>query len=217
MNDKNRYTVLLYSLDKETAVRSAFALSDAEGDLIPFQDFNKLLEYVKKSPPELLLIDIDHSTQKPLKLIQTLNSFKQCVLIGITRNNPLNIVVQAVRYGVRDVLSLDSDMLKLQKEIGGHYQDWRERDQSFLERQKKEYDFSNIIGQSQPIQQVFNLISKIVKRKWVTVLVYGETGTGKELIARTIHYQTCREDEQFVEINCSALPETLLESEYIRL
>lgn len=212
--NKNKYIVLLYSPDKEKAVRSAFALSDADGELFRIQDFNKILRQVESLSPALILIDIDHTSQKPLKLIQTLSSsFKQITLVAITTRNPLNTVVQAVRYGVRDVLNLNTDMLKLQKEISYHYQDWHERDQSYLTRQRKEYDFRNIIGQSQPIQQVFNLISKIVKRKWVTVLIYGETGTGKELIARTIHYQTCQDDEQFVEINCSALPETLLESE----
>ena len=212
--NKKRYTVLLYTLDKEAAVRSAFALSNADGELILFKDSEKLLKQVENASPELILIDIDHSHQQPLKLVQTLaNSFKQTPLIGVTSLNPLNTVVQAVRYGVRDVLNLNSDMLKLQKEISDNFQDWRQRDQAFLERQKKEYDFSNIIGSSESIQQIFSLISKIVKRKWITVLINGETGTGKELIARTIHYQTCRDDEQFVEINCSALPETLLESE----
>ncbi|MDW7680401.1 MAG: sigma 54-interacting transcriptional regulator, partial [bacterium] len=63
------------------------------------------------------------------------------------------------------------------------------------------------------MQSIFNLLSKIVKRKWVTVLLLGETGTGKGLTARAIHYNSFDSYRPFVEINCNTLPENLLESE----
>jgi len=76
----------------------------------------------------------------------------------------------------------------------------------------KEYDFSNIIGHSPKMAQVFKLLSKVIDTP-TTVILLGETGTGKELIAKAIHYNSKRKDKLFVAQNCGALPDSLLESE----
>jgi transcriptional regulator with PAS, ATPase and Fis domain len=77
---------------------------------------------------------------------------------------------------------------------------------------EREYSFSGIIGQSKQVQELFGLIRSIAETD-VTVLLQGETGTGKELIARAIHYNSPRKAKRFVAINCGALSLTLLESE----
>lgn len=77
---------------------------------------------------------------------------------------------------------------------------------------EKQYEFQNIIGQSQAMQEVFRLMRKVIATD-TTVLLIGETGTGKELIARAIHYNGPRKHKLFVAQNCAALPDTLLESE----
>ena len=83
----------------------------------------------------------------------------------------------------------------------------------FLKKQlKKKDDFKEIIGKSDEIQQVFQLVDKVADTD-STILICGESGTGKELIAKAIHYRSCRSNQQFVSINCGALPESLLESE----
>jgi len=77
---------------------------------------------------------------------------------------------------------------------------------------EKDYDFSNIIGQSPKMLQVFKLLKKVIDTP-TSVLLFGETGTGKELIARAIHYNSSRKKKLFVAQNCGALPDSLLESE----
>ncbi len=74
-------------------------------------------------------------------------------------------------------------------------------------------DFSRFIGDSPPVHKLFDLITRIVRNKEVSVLICGETGTGKEVIARIIHENSTAGDELFVEVNCAAIPEHLLESE----
>lgn len=74
------------------------------------------------------------------------------------------------------------------------------------------YDFSRIIGKSRAMQTVFELLEKVIDSD-ATVLIRGETGTGKEMIAQTLHYNSRRKDKAFVAQNCAALPENLLESE----
>ena len=87
------------------------------------------------------------------------------------------------------------------------------RENRFLKEELKgRYEFQNIIGRSRSMQKVFNLISQVASTS-STVFVYGETGTGKELVARAIHYKSPRHEEPFVPVNCAAIPETLLESE----
>jgi len=75
-----------------------------------------------------------------------------------------------------------------------------------------QYDFSNIIGHSQKMMDVFKLVSKVIDTP-TTVMLYGETGTGKEMLAHAIHYNSNRKDKMFVAQNCGAFTETLLESE----
>ena len=74
-------------------------------------------------------------------------------------------------------------------------------------------DFSRVIGTSPAMQEIFNVITRVVRNREISVLICGETGTGKEVIARTIHENSTIGDELFVEVNCAAIPEHLLESE----
>ncbi|MFA4829748.1 MAG: sigma-54 dependent transcriptional regulator, partial [Thermodesulfovibrionales bacterium] len=75
------------------------------------------------------------------------------------------------------------------------------------------YGFDSIIGQSEEMQKIFEIIKKIAKSDATTIMLQGESGTGKDLVAKVIHYQSRRSDKPFMEINCTALPETLIESE----
>ncbi len=107
------------------------------------------------------------------------------------------IIHEEVKLLVRSALkqrSLQTENLILRKQI------------------EKEYDFSHIIGVCPKIRKVLDEVTKIADAK-SNVLIVGETGTGKELIARAIHYSSMRKDKPFVPINCSAIPENLLESE----
>jgi two-component system, NtrC family, response regulator AtoC len=74
-------------------------------------------------------------------------------------------------------------------------------------------DFSRVIGNSKPIRQVFDVMERVVQNREVSVLLFGETGTGKEIVARAIHDNSAEGSELFVEVNCAAIPEHLLESE----
>jgi len=77
---------------------------------------------------------------------------------------------------------------------------------------EREYSFAGIVGQSKPMQELFALIRSLAETD-VSVLIQGETGTGKELIARAIHYNSPRRSQRFLAVNCGALAETLLQSE----
>jgi DNA-binding NtrC family response regulator len=76
----------------------------------------------------------------------------------------------------------------------------------------KEFCFSNIIGKSPVMQELFSLIRRVARTK-STVIIYGKSGTGKELVAKALHYNSPRADKAFVAFNCAAIPETLLETE----
>jgi transcriptional regulator with PAS, ATPase and Fis domain len=80
------------------------------------------------------------------------------------------------------------------------------------EELQERHSFGNIIGENAQMQEIYNLL-KMVSETFSTVLIQGETGTGKELVARAIHYNSPRKDQPFIKVSCAALPETLLESE----
>ncbi len=107
------------------------------------------------------------------------------------------------------VSSLIAQAVKLHELIA-----WERKEKEDLKRQlKARYSLGNIIGSSKGMQEVFRTVHKVAKSR-ATVLLRGESGTGKELIARAVHTNSERADRPFIKVNCAAIPENLLESEF---
>jgi DNA-binding NtrC family response regulator len=120
-----------------------------------------------------------------------------------------------VRAGASDYFALPGDLELLRDWMEARVEEARARVRAgnLMSQEAERYDFSALIGESPELQAALNRVARVIPRDRVTVLLTGETGTGKELIAQAIHYNGPRRSEPFVEVNCTALPETLLESE----
>ena len=110
------------------------------------------------------------------------------------------------------VASIISQVLKINRLIHVEKEEILMRDEYVLEELRRRYRLENLVGQSQAIERVLSMAATAAKSR-ATILLTGETGTGKELVANVIHYNSDRSSGPFIRVNCGALPETLLESE----
>ncbi|MGQ9654479.1 MAG: sigma-54-dependent transcriptional regulator, partial [Thermodesulfobacteriota bacterium] len=134
--------------------------------------------------------------------------------IVCTGYGSIDSAVQAMRLGAFDYITkplrLEEIRLVLDKALAFRQ---LHRDNLQLRKQLKEkYRFENLIGQSEPMQEVFRLLERVADTD-STILIYGESGTGKELVARALHFNSSRRERPLVVVNCSAIPQELLESE----
>jgi Nif-specific regulatory protein len=113
---------------------------------------------------------------------------------------------------LRVVASMISQALKVHRLVESERQRLVDENTMLRQELKQRYDFSNIIGNSGPMKQVYEQVAQVAHTN-TTVLVRGESGTGKELIAHAIHYNSLRAKKPFIKVSCAALPETLIESE----
>jgi two-component system response regulator PilR (NtrC family) len=141
--------------------------------------------------------------------IQTTASF-----ILITAYGSMETAIQALRKGAFDYLlkplNFEDLAIKIQKLI--EHKDLILENEALRQEIHSQYDFSNIVGQSEAIQNVISTIKKVSDSD-SNILIGGKSGTGKELVARTIHYNSIRQKGPFVAINCGAITESLFESE----
>ena len=135
-------------------------------------------------------------------------------VIVITAYGSVETAVEAMRRGADDFVlkpfSLDHLTTVIQKAL--QRRALEDENLRLREELGRRYDFRNIIGRSPAMQEIFAAIQRVAPTR-ATVLLCGESGTGKDLIARAIHYHSPRRDRPFVKINCSALPENLMEAE----
>ncbi len=110
------------------------------------------------------------------------------------------------------VVSLIAQSFKIENAIWEERQKLADENTELRRELKEKYDFSQIIGNSSPMRQVYDQVTKVARSN-ATVLLRGESGTGKELIAHSLHYNSLRSKKPFIKVNCAALPETLIESE----
>src|SRR4051812_12196296 len=110
------------------------------------------------------------------------------------------------------VASMVAQALKVQRAVEDERRRLLAENTHLRQELRERYDFSNIIGTSGPVREMYEQIAQVAKTN-TTVLIRGESGTGKELIAHAIHYNSPRKDKPFVKVSCAALPDTLIESE----
>ena len=123
--------------------------------------------------------------------------------------------VQALRAGADEYFALPGDVDAVWSWVREHVDraEASARARTLAEAEREEHDFSRLIGESEGLRKALAIASRIIPRGTATVLITGETGTGKELLAQAIHYNGPRASEPFVEVNCTALPANLLEAE----
>ncbi len=132
----------------------------------------------------------------------------------MTAYDDMKTTVEAIKAGAFEYLVKPLDFVQLDLTVGKAFQvKALEEKVSFLvEERQKEYTIDNIIGHSSSMREVFKLIGSVAGTR-TNVLIQGDSGTGKELVAKAIHYNSPYREEPFIVINCSAITDTLLESE----
>ena len=172
-------------------------------------------EKLREKTFDLVLTDLVMAGKDGLDFLEFVKSWSpDTPVLMITGFATINTAVDAMKAGAEDYLmkpcSSDELLLKINRAIKTR------RDQLELTRLRQEveenYTFGRMIGKSPEMQSVFDLIKRVADTD-ATVLIQGETGTGKEMVAKAIHFNSMRKDKPFVSVNCAALSETLIESE----
>jgi two-component system response regulator HydG len=165
--------------------------------------------------PGLVLTDVYLPDGTGLEILESAKTLNGGIdVIVMTANATVESAIAAMKKGAHDYLlkpfQVDELVLHVKKIF--ERRALISENVYLKEDLKSRYRFADLIGRSPRMQALFDLMAK-VKESGSSVLIEGESGTGKELIARAIHFQGARSDKMFVPINCSAIPENLLESE----
>jgi two-component system, NtrC family, response regulator AtoC len=182
----------------------------------PFSAAPKAIEQLPSITPQIVISDIKMGNKKMgfdvLRECRELNPPPAVILI--TGYPDVNDAIEAMKLGAYDYITkpfkIDELQLTIQRSLD-HQSAVKERD-NLRQVVRRASSFENIIGMSGKMDEVYNLIRKVADTD-STILIQGESGTGKELVARALHFNSNRQHQPFVAVNCSALPENLLESE----
>jgi len=204
--------------DELTMVQMVTELLRQEGhEVFPFTNGQAASAALIAHSPELIITDLyfDKTRAQGLEIVRKARELTPpAVVIVITGYGSIETAVEAMKHGAFDYLEkpFKVDALRLCVQRALAYKA-AVTETAYLRKQlKKKYEFNKIIGRAPPMQAVFNMIDRVADTD-STILILGESGTGKELVARALHFNSRRQFAPFVPINCSALPENLLESE----
>src|SRR6185295_12446400 len=192
-------------------------LREGGHEVFPFTNGNAAIAALETHSPELVITDLylDKTRAHGMEILQKARGLNPpAVVIVITAFGSIESAVEAMKKGAYDYLEkpfkLEELRLCVQRALSYNA---AISENFYLRKQlKKKYQFSQIIGSAPKMQVVFKLIERVADTD-STILILGESGTGKELVARALHFNSHRQHAPFVPVNCSALPENLLESE----
>jgi len=176
----------------------------------------KAIARLEEEDYALVVTDIKLPEMSGLELLARIRlDWPDVAVLIMTAFSSISTAVEAMKLGAEDYIGkpFQLDELLITVEKGLERRSLRREVRELRAEVRERYNFSNIIGRSKPMLQLFEVIRRIAARRDASALIIGSTGTGKELVARAIHYNSDRRDAPFMPINCSAIPETLLESE----
>src|SRR5687768_3296189 len=191
------------------------ALSDARHDVDEAPNGNVAIEKLHEGQYDVVLSDLKMGGSDGLDVLRTAKSLHpSTAVILMTAFGSIHTAVEAMKIGAFDFVQkpfeIEEMELKIEKAI--ELRHLRHQVEYLRHEQQDIYDFDRIVGASGALQHVLAIVKKVARSN-STVLVRGETGTGKELIAGAIHHNSNRANRNFVKVNCAALQENLLESE----
>jgi two-component system response regulator AtoC len=174
-----------------------------------------VLQALEEGPADLVISDIRMPEMDGLTLLQEVKRVApETSMLLMTAFGSIDTAVQAIKAGAYDYLTKPFKMDEIIVVVRRAMEERRLRAEvrAFREEVSTKYNFSNILGKSKPMRDLFALIKKVAGSR-STVLIQGKSGTGKELVAKAIHYNSPRRERPLVTVNCSAIPKELLESE----
>jgi len=179
------------------------------------QDGLEAIQKVEKDVFDLVLTDMKMPEMDGIELLKMIKGTRpEVMVILMTAHGSIETAVEAMKIGANDYITKPIDLNELLIHISKAQKESLLLKENRLLRMevRKKFEFNNIIGKSKKMQEVFTLIEKVAPSN-TTVMIYGGSGTGKELVAKAIHYNSPRANQPFIPFNCSAIPETLVESE----
>jgi DNA-binding NtrC family response regulator len=176
---------------------------------------DQALRELESAPIEILIADINMPGIKPAEFLRNVKRLApHVVVIVITGYGSIEGAVEATKMGAFDYLTkpIIDDEIRVVVEKAVRQQSLLFENQTLKQQLDLRFGLENIVGHDYKMLKIFDLVGAVSDGR-TTVLMTGESGTGKSLLARAIHHRSPRRDKPFVEVSCGALPETLLESE----
>ena len=213
--DRFMETILVVDDEKNYLVVLEALLGSEGYEIVTALDAKKAIGTAGEADLDLIITDMKMPGMTGMELLEKIKSIKpELPVIMMTAFGTIEMAVEAMRKGAYDYIQkpFENEQLKLTvKKALNNYRLIKEN-RLLTEALSERFKFGNIVGKSKQMKKIYDLIEKVSPSK-ASVLITGPSGTGKELIAKAIHYRSNRKDRPFISINCGALTETLLESE----
>jgi DNA-binding NtrC family response regulator len=206
--------VLVADPDRSLATSLADALKVAGHETLIAEDGQAVLDILASRDVDVVLLDLNLPRVSGLNVLAALPSVStDAEVIVMTDGGTIESAVEAMRLGAHDFVSKPLDADAARRIVDRELTDLSvRRELKKLRSASADRRLAAIVGKTPAMQRVFRLVERVAPTR-ASVLITGETGTGKELVARAVHDLSPRSDKSFVAVNCSAIPGTLLEAE----
>ena len=206
----------IYIVDDEETIREGVTMAlEAEYQVKAFSNAETAIDAIKENPPDLVLLDIGLPGMDGIEALGKIKDlYTDILIIMITAYEDINTVISAMKLGAYDYVVKPLHMDALEVAVRNALETIRLRKE--VQALQEEYIKENLpcfVGESNAIQDVMEFIGKVAKSPDTPILIIGETGTGKELIAHAVHYRSPNFKGPFMTVNCAAIPKDLVESE----
>ncbi|MDX2175030.1 MAG: sigma-54 dependent transcriptional regulator [Candidatus Sumerlaeia bacterium] len=207
--------ILIVDDEKNTREGLKWALESSGAEILTATDGEQALVLLGSERVDLILCDLKMPKMDGMELLEHVREeFPETEFVILTGHGTVEGAVAAMKQGVFDYLikPVNIDELQLLVERVFSQRSLRQENERLRREVNDRYGFESIIGRSAEMEAVFDKIRQVAPTR-ASVLIEGETGTGKELLAKAIHFNSPRKTKPFIAVNCGALTQTLLESE----
>jgi len=207
---------LLLVDDDEVFLRPLHRTLEVAGyEVLPVQSGEEALETLKREDVDVVLTDRRLPGLDGVTLVRQLKAdHPDLAVVVMTAYGTIESAVEAMRLGAEDYLvkpfEVAEMLLVIRRAI--EFQELKSANRRSIRRNQERFTFRNVVAESALMQSVFETLRSVADLD-TTVLIHGETGVGKELLARSVHFSGARRDRPFVAVNCAAIPADLFESE----